>query len=466
MPTIMDYYNTGLAAAQNQTRGRYLDPMLKAQLYDSQTRNKYLDPMLQAQLYDSQTRNKYLDPTLAAALHNQEIINRYLPREKEANIASTQATTDSTRQKTKYPLLGQAGVLGQIGGAMYLQDTGASLPGYGTPTNMPAPPPSVPTGGGLGAPMGAPSQVMPPQMVGSPPPMVGASGNPPMPPSAPPSPLPVQQPSAPMGAAPQAPQGGLGQPVSLPQLVMQGVDTQLQQKQAFANYRNKQTEAYNYMSLPVDNKSQLIAQAAGMGYDPTQATNLFMSGNSIEDLARAKGFDTTNLPDPIYPTTKTSLTQIQKRQQALSEINNLNPKLNSAIAPYSNRIMGYSPKQIGEALSGTNKDSQAKFLAARALMPEMAALRGRAMTANVGIETIREITDASMGHVKVLQPFVDPEVFKKANDYVDEWINEAVTAANRAGVRPAKAATPSGGKDDPLGLLGNTNADDPLGLLK
>jgi len=217
--------------------------------------------------------------------------------------------------------------------------------------------------------------------------------------------------------------------------IRNSLSSNMERQKAFSGYYKKRTQAYNYMSLPIDQKSAILAQAAGMGYDPQEATKLFMKGETTEDLAKAKGFDMGGLPDPIYPTTKTALTQIQKRQQALAEINSLNPTLTKAIAPYSRRFSGYSIKQIVEALKGENEDSQAKYLAARALMPEMSGLRMRAMQGQVGIEGIREITAASMGHLRAFQSTVSPSVYRKTNKYVDEWLEKSVTAANKAGLR-------------------------------
>jgi hypothetical protein len=197
-------------------------------------------------------------------------------------------------------------------------------------------------------------------------------------------------------------------------------------------YYNKRVEATNYSSLPIDQKSGLLAQASGMGYDPQDATNLFMQGHSLQDLAKAKGFDPESMPDPIYPVTKGGLAKIQTRQQALAEINNLNPILTDALAPYSHRIFGYSPKQVSQALSGTDPDQQAKFLAAKALQPELSSIRLRAMQGGqVGIEAIREVTNASMGNIKSYQSLVDPKVYASANQYVDQWINQATNAANK-----------------------------------
>lgn len=198
-----------------------------------------------------------------------------------------------------------------------------------------------------------------------------------------------------------------------------------------ADYRQQRLTMNQWTSLPTDNKKSLLAQARGMGYDDNDAAKLFSQGKSIEDLATAKGLDPNNLPDPDYAPAGSNVAQAQKRNQQLTEINKLNPILTSAMAPYSRRIAGYSIAQIAQAISNDDPDQQAKFLAAQALTPEMSALRAKAMGANVGIETLREIQNASMGNIKSYNALVSPEVYTKANQYIDQWLEDAVTASNK-----------------------------------
>lgn len=200
---------------------------------------------------------------------------------------------------------------------------------------------------------------------------------------------------------------------------------------SLADYRNQRLTMNQWTSLPTDNKKSLLAQARAMGYDDNDAARLFSQGKSIEDLAKDKGLDPNNLPDPDYAPTGSVVANTQKRNQSLSEINKLNPILTSAIEPYSRRINGYSPAQIAGAISGDDPDKQAKFLAARALMPEMSALRAKAMGASIGIEALREIQNSSMGNIKVFGSLVSPEVYSKANSYIDQWLEQAVTASNK-----------------------------------
>jgi len=226
------------------------------------------------------------------------------------------------------------------------------------------------------------------------------------------------------------------------------ISAQTNQRNTMSDYYGAKTDTLSWNSLPVDQKKSLLAQAGGMGIDPVDAQSQFISGKTIADLAKERGFDPGNLPTPVYPATQTDITRIHQRGSALQEINALEQRLTGAMAPYSNRFNGYSPKQIGEALTNENPDSQAQFLAAQALMPELAAARVKALNGQVGIEAIREITNASMGNIKTFQSLVRPEVYTQANKYVDQWLNEAAGKANSYGLQVGQL--PGQGNQSPM----------------
>jgi hypothetical protein len=225
---------------------------------------------------------------------------------------------------------------------------------------------------------------------------------------------------------------------SLLDFVKQRMSVDQELKADRAGFYKKQTETANYRTLPIDQKSALLAQAAGFGIDPVEATQAFINGATVKDLALKQGFneDSKQWPDPIYAITKTELARVQQRKAALNELKILNPILTEALAPYSRRVAGLSPKQVGMAIKNDDIDSQAKFLAARALQPELAIIRMRAAQGtHIGIDAIQEMMDKSMGNVKSIQATVSPEAFSKANKYIDQWITKAVTGANSTNAR-------------------------------
>jgi hypothetical protein len=238
----------------------------------------------------------------------------------------------------------------------------------------------------------------------------------------------------PFGNQTPTPNTTLPQNNKLADMLMEALESENDRKNSFADFNKKRTQAYDYKTLPAAQRNYMLAQAAGMGIDPSRATEKFINGSTLEEMAQERGLDINNLPDPIYPSTQTDITRIHFRQQALAEINTLEPKLTEALAPYANRVSGYSPKQIVESIAGTNKESQSKFLAAQALMPELASLRLKAMGGQVGIEALREVIHASQGNIQSFQSLVSPEIYKGSQKYIEEWLNEAVGKANKVGL--------------------------------
>lgn len=218
-------------------------------------------------------------------------------------------------------------------------------------------------------------------------------------------------------------------------LIMKSINQSQLQKQAQSDLNTKRAEGYEFNSLPGNDKSYLLAQAAGMGVEPNEAAKMFNKGKTINQIAEEQGFDPANKPDPIYPLTPAGQTQLKARTASLAELKKMGGIISEWAGPYARKVAGFSPEQVKDALTGKNEDQQAKFLAARMLAPEQQAIRIKSMGGNVGIEAIREMTDLALMHSKILQPLVSPKVFQKANDYVESAIYDSVTAANEAATK-------------------------------
>lgn len=442
-------------------------------IYRQGVQNQYLPQTLQQQLQQLQLKNAQLG-----------IQNQYMPGQLQANIGLTQAETGTQQAMPAYygaqanllgteaaknqfllnnPMMMLPGIAGQLGGYMWLQQHNPALFNQvngGGAVTQPQPasaatapvqnnmPPSAMSIAPQNSPLFGPNNPAPAQIAGFP-----ASQNAVIP-NAVSQNIPTTAPSImPSAQMPNA----MANPNSLGNLLLQGITLPLQKDIAMTRYYQARGQGYNWSQLPADQKDSLIAQATGMGVDPNKALPYFMQGGTIQGLATQLGLDPNNLPDPIYPATKGSLTQIQRRQQALSEINTINPVLTNAIAPYATRFDGYSPSQIADSISGDNPDQQARYLAARALQPEMSALRVKAMGGQVGIEAIREITNASMGNLKAFGPLINPNVYKASQQYLDQWIQQASQTANkslynRLPAQQGASTGSSGGTSDPLGI--------------
>jgi phage antirepressor YoqD-like protein len=245
------------------------------------------------------------------------------------------------------------------------------------------------------------------------------------------SPVPSQTQNTPSGVQSLFPR--TGNPVIDNILSRRDIDTNL--KMSRAQYFDKIVQTKDWALMPTDQREALLSQAAGLGVDPVEASQRFTKGETVSSMAISQGFDPKNMPEPIYPATKGSMGQIQMRKMALAEMKILQPFITDALAPYSRTIdlldTTISPKMVVQAISGTDEDMQAKALAAKIIVPEMSAIRLRAMSGKqIGSEFVRDVTNASMNNLNQYHALISPSVFKKAQDLAMNKIEEAGQIAN------------------------------------
>lgn len=392
-------------------------------------------PVQQFQILSAQQANPFFNGLSSGAdLYRQFLINKNLPeqlqqqsqaRELANSIAkikaqfapqTAQADLDQEREQTQKlqlarlnPLLGATGVAGQIGSALWLQqhpelNNAQQTPGNNGQQNLG----NVGLGsGGEGNPINDQQQ--------NPMPAINSLNN---------------------------PNGFYAKPGSLADSIMSNLQTSEQTKNSLSRFYDTRSNAYGWQQLPVDSKSQLLARAQGLGYSPLEASKQFSQGNSIEQLAQAKGFNPNNpdsWPDPQYAPTSSTRSTSQQREQAGAELDVLQDSITKSLAPYSRKINGYSPQQVFEAIKGENPEGQSNFLSAYMLGPELASIRMRSLGGRVGIGAIREMQDKSLTDLKVFEPFISQEVYEKTMNKVKDKINQALGAAQKVANSPGKS---------------------------
>lgn len=184
-------------------------------------------------------------------------------------------------------------------------------------------------------------------------------------------------------------------------------------------------------SLPSNVKSDVIAQGVGMGYSPDEVAIAISSGKTLKDLADSAGVDLKNVQKQFSPTTA-NITKQKEQEGRGAELDFLETKVSEATTPYARRVFGYSPKEVWEGLSGTNSDERAKFLAGRALQPELAGARSSIANGSNAHEALREVKDAALGNFKIYESTVGPEVYKKTQHYINEWLKEGLKARGKS----------------------------------
>lgn len=235
--------------------------------------------------------------------------------------------------------------------------------------------------------------------------------------------------------------------------------TKIEHEQTIIN-RSKDVIAGNsFDKLPTNDKKQAVALMKGMGADPVASVQWLRSGKSPTDYANEHGVDISTV-EPDYALGEQNIKMAQQAASNMDELDSLEKHITGGLGEYQNKIMGYSMEQIKDALDGTNPEKQGKALAARALLPELSALRLKIAGGNIGIEALREMENKSLGQMKIFESLVDKKVYKEAQKYMKDWINEAgkvrIKSLNKFSMLKTRlqkgAEAESGMGNDPLGL--------------
>lgn len=421
----------GYSAVQEILKNNLMNQFQQLLNKQQQTQNQYQPQKLEQELLSMQNKNE-MAPLL---LEQQRIKNQYQPQTLEESLRSLQQRNargdvdlqnypekssielQKLKESVGNPLLGQAGTAGQIGSMLYLSQHPELLKSLQGTQTLPGANPNISQGSNLSL-----SEDEIKKLANSNNPVVNnvTGGN-----------------------------GGFN-PI---EALQNAIESEGKRKNAFANLNTKKANAFSFNSLPVDDKKQLIAQARGMGLNADEASRRLSGGESLDQIAESEGFDKNNLPNSIYAATGSDVSKVHFREAALNEMNYLEEKTTDALAPYSQRIFEFSPKQIMDEISGKNPDQQARALAAIAITPEMAALKIKAQGGNVGIEAVREMIDASMNRTRNFQSLVKPEIYKSAQKYAKEWLSDSSKLANEKQLNQrAERGSQKNEEDDPLGI--------------
>ncbi len=187
------------------------------------------------------------------------------------------------------------------------------------------------------------------------------------------------------------------------------------------------TSGTGFDKLPVDEKKRAIGLTTAMGIDPVEGAHLLRSGKTLEEIAKEKNQDLGDLV-PVYPLGTENVKQLQKRSGYVAELKNLEGKVAEPLSKYPAKFRGYSLDQIADSLDNANPDEMGKVLAARALSPEIAALRLKVAGGNIGIEAINELTNKSMQQMNVIEGLVDTPTYLATQKYITEWLEDAANS--------------------------------------
>lgn len=231
--------------------------------------------------------------------------------------------------------------------------------------------------------------------------------------------------------------------------------SKLAHEQAVTNRSVDITSGSSFDKLPVNDKKREIGLMTAMGVDPIEAASMLRKGTSASEYAKQQGIDISQVT-PKYALGEQNIKDIQRTSAYFDELGGLEKNITEGLGEYQNKIKGYSLEQIADQLAGDNPEKVGKALAARALLPELSALRLKVQGGNIGIEAIRELENKSLGHLNVVESLVDKPTYLAMQRYMNQWLQEA-------GSKRIKSLEAYGKLGKAL-KGGSTMGDDPLGL--
>lgn len=223
------------------------------------------------------------------------------------------------------------------------------------------------------------------------------------------------------------------------QLARSDLDTDYrdQLKAALTNHQEKveegtkRTKVLNtsqaVRGMPASEKKWSLAMGRGMGIDPTEMQRMLNAGKTVPEIAKDLDIPLAEVK-PKYAPGEEMVKQNQKRDAFTHELDSMENNMGEAMGKYKNLLFGYSLEQVADAAKGDDPDTQGKVLAARALQPELAAIRLKMANANIGIESIKELQSKSLGNLKIVEGLVDSDAYAAMQKYMNKWLREASDA--------------------------------------
>lgn len=181
-------------------------------------------------------------------------------------------------------------------------------------------------------------------------------------------------------------------------------------------------------------KAHTAGVANAIGIPPHELMAELNRGKSFQEVAKERGYSVEDLRKVVpksIPTTS-NITQQKSQDAAEAGLATIEDRMGDWMAPYIQTFRDYSILQTVDALKGESKEKQAKYLAARALQPEVSLMRLNAMGGNVTQGAVNEMIKKTLGEAKVVQAFIEPEVYVLMQKYIQETLKEAVGASRKA----------------------------------
>jgi hypothetical protein len=185
-----------------------------------------------------------------------------------------------------------------------------------------------------------------------------------------------------------------------------------------------------WRNLPLDTRTDMIAQTSGFGGDPAELAAFINQGGTFEqykDQKRKEGYD-VDTAEKLYPATARNRSDINSVKGYTAELDVLEHLSEEGLEDYNDMFLGYSPTQVADQIKGLNPDKQARFLARRAMQSELAGTRTRILGGSNAQEALKDMQEKSLGNSKIFRSLVSKDVYAKTQKYLNDWIKQGSKA--------------------------------------
>lgn len=204
-----------------------------------------------------------------------------------------------------------------------------------------------------------------------------------------------------------------------------------QSEESIRDQRTRQImNAQSFLNLPASAKEHEIGIANSLGIPTPEFTERRLGGESLYEITDSHGIprEEVNSATSKPLATGRNISAFNQAQATLAGMSAIESLTSKWMEPYSRTLNGKSPQFIADYFKEGKEEDMGKYLAARAVQPELIAGRIKALQGNVSHAAISEMIDLSLANSDIPRWMITPEVFKHFSHYMTKAIEKGAEA--------------------------------------
>lgn len=169
-----------------------------------------------------------------------------------------------------------------------------------------------------------------------------------------------------------------------------------------------------------------------------ERVNLLNSGMTYDQFREQAKINNINPEEvkPIYMPTTANITGMKNKEAAGASLSSLEKNMADSMEKFPPGISGLNLEQAAKAIVNHNPKEQGKFLATRAMQPEVAGARQRISNGSNAHEALNDAKRAALGYVKIVEGTSSGEAIHWMNYYINKWLDEEIKASGEVIYNP------------------------------